>query len=239
VEGKLSSPVDTAARLTLRDISPRFADGVDRLYAVLETDGALPAARKALFTAAAAAAADQPALLASSLDRARAGGIEAADVAGTALLLMLNRGQRAQDDFVAAATRCYGPLPALADSAEHESMDTPEQGLAYLAAHFRSEVPPRSQLFSRVAPGAFTGYCLMHSTAINHNAFEPKLAELTLCAVLAALWEFGFVPVHAQGARTHGAGDEELAEAVLCAVPVAGVTAWAGGAGAILATAGS
>lgn len=94
-----------------------------------------------------------------------------------------------------------------------------------------------SRLFARVAPGAFTGYYLMHSTAINANAFAPKLAELTLCAVMAAAYEFSFLPVHAQGARTHGATDEELAEAMLCAVPVSGVTAWAGGAGAIIATA--
>jgi alkylhydroperoxidase/carboxymuconolactone decarboxylase family protein YurZ len=229
----------TAAALpsTLHAISPRFATGVEHIYAVIHGDGALPAGRKALFVAAAAAVADQPALLTEWMGHARDRGIGAADAAGTAILLMLNRGERAHRDFAAAAESAFGPLPAVGDSADDGSGATPDDGLAYLAEHFRADVPPRSRLFARVAPGAFTGYYLMHSTAINANAFAPKLAELTLCAVMAAAYEFSFLPVHAQGARTHGATDEELAEAMLCSVPIAGVTAWAGGAGAIIATA--
>jgi alkylhydroperoxidase/carboxymuconolactone decarboxylase family protein YurZ len=227
----------TTVPQALHAISPRFAGGVERIYAVLDADGALSAARKALFVAAAAAVADQPTMLEQWMARTHARGMAAADVAGVAILLMLNRGERAHRDFAAVAERVYGTLPAVVTAADDGANATPEDGLAYLAAHFRADVPPRSRLFARVAPGAFTGYYLMHSTAINHNAFEPKLAELTLCAVMAAAYEFSFLPVHAGGARNHGATDDELAEAMLCAVPISGVTAWAGGAGAIIATA--
>jgi 4-carboxymuconolactone decarboxylase len=232
----MSSTV-AAVPATLHALSPRFASGAERIYAVLDADGALPAARKALFVAAAAAVCDQRQMLDTWIQRAHARGMDAADVAGVAILLMLNRGERAHGDFAAAAERVYGALPSVGDASDDGSAATPEDGLQYLRDHFRADVPPRSRLFARVAPGAFTGYYLMHSTAINANAFEPKLAELTLCAVMAAAYEFSFLPVHAQGARTHGATDEELAEAMLSAVPISGVTAWAGGAGAILATA--
>jgi alkylhydroperoxidase/carboxymuconolactone decarboxylase family protein YurZ len=222
---------------TLQALSPRFATGVERIYAVLNSDGALPAARKALFVAAGAAVADQPAMLEEWIGLAHGRGLDAVDAAGVALLLMLNRGERAHRDFTASAERVYGTLPPIGGDDDDGSAFTPQDGLDYLAAHFRAEVPPRSQLFARAAPGAFSGYTLMHSTAINANAFEPKLAELTLCAVMAAAYEFSFLPVHAQGARTHGATEAELVEAMLCAVPISGVTAWAGGAGAIVATA--
>jgi 4-carboxymuconolactone decarboxylase len=226
-----------AVPATLHAVSPRFASGAERIYAVIDADGALPAARKALFVATAAAVCDQPAMLDEWLARAHARGMDAADVAGVAILLMLNRGERAHRDFAAAAERAYGALPSITDESGDGAGATAADGLDYLREHFRADVPPRSRLFARVAPGAFTGYYLMHSTAINANAFEPKLAELTLCAVMAAAYEFSFLPVHAQGARMHGATDEELAEAMLCAVPISGVTAWAGGAGAIVETA--
>jgi alkylhydroperoxidase/carboxymuconolactone decarboxylase family protein YurZ len=232
----MSSTV-AAVPSSLQALSPRFATGVERIYAVLNSDGALPAARKALFVAASAAVADQPAMLEEWLGHAHRRGIDAADVSGVAILLMLNRGERAHRDFTAAAERIYGPLPSVGDTSDDGTGFTAEDGLEYLAAHFRAPVPSRSRLFAREAPGAFSGYTLMHSTAINANAFEPKLAELTLCAVMAAAYEFSFLPVHAAGARTHGATDSELVEAMLSAVPISGVTAWAGGAGAIVATA--
>ena len=234
----MSSTV-AAVPSTLHAVSPRFAGGVERIYAVLNENGALPAARKALFVAAAAAVCDQAAMLERWMGHAHDRGMDAADVAGVSILLMLNRGERAHRDFAAAGERAFGPLPAVGDGSGDGAGASPADGLRYLADHFRADVPPRSRLFARVAPGAFTGYYLMHSTAINANAFPPRIAELTLCAVMAAAYEFSFLPVHAQGARNHGATDEQLAEAMLCAVPISGVTAWAGGAGAIIATAES
>src|SRR4051794_30857496 len=134
----MSSTVTTVPE-ALHAISPRFAGGVERIYAVLDTDGALPAARKALFVAAAAAVADQPTMLEHWMTRAHAGGMDAADVAGVAILLMLNRGERAHRDFTAAAGRVYGTLPAVGTAPDDGTNATPEDGLAYLASHFRAD----------------------------------------------------------------------------------------------------
>ena len=106
--------------------------------------------------------------------------------------------------------------------------------MAYFREHF-GEVPARQRLFAELAPRAFAGYQLLHRTALKENELAPKTCELLLCAVIAAVYQFDLLEIHVASARKLGATDAELAEAILSAYPAAGMTIWAGGAGAILA----
>jgi alkylhydroperoxidase/carboxymuconolactone decarboxylase family protein YurZ len=207
-------------------ISAPLGAGLRRIHAALRSDGALPAAQKAVAMAFAHAVRDQPALIARELDRARELGADPVFVGAACSLLLLNRGERAFTAFTLAARERFA-LPA---PGAEPGEATPESALAYFAEHFGGEVPARQRLFAQLAPEAFVGYQLMHRGALQA---DRRRGELLLCTALAATYEFGLLDVHVTGARSAGASEAELAEALLCAVPASGLTAWAGGAGAI------
>src|SRR5688500_5969347 len=93
--------------------STRLAAGFRGIDAALDVDGALPAAEKALFTAAAAAAQYLRDLCDHRLARARDLGLPATAAAGAAQLLLLNRGETAFRDFVSAIDAVYGDAAAV------------------------------------------------------------------------------------------------------------------------------
>jgi 4-carboxymuconolactone decarboxylase len=215
-------------------VSAPLGRGIARINGVLRTDGALPASDKAVFMAFAHAALDQRPLLQRELHRARELGTAAAFVAAASVLLLLTRGETAFRAFTLAARERFElPEPACA---AHPEPATPDAALGYFREHFGGEVPHRQRLFAELAPAAFLGYQQMHQGAIKENRIAESTAELLLCTALSAEYEFTLLDVHVAGARRAGASEPAIAEAVLCAVPAAGVTAWAGGSGAILRT---
>jgi 4-carboxymuconolactone decarboxylase len=216
------------ARRALADAVPVAGEGLARIREAAESDGALAAGVKALFTAAAAAARGHAGLMSRAVARARDAGVPAEQAWSAAAALALSRGDEASGRLVAALLANYGqPEPGTpsgsfdADAAE---------------AHFRSyfgEIPARVALLAKSAPTAFEGYALLHRGVLREGALEPKLVELLLCAINAAEYQTTFVEIHARGARAAGATDAELVETIVSVIPVAGAAVWAGAAGAI------
>jgi alkylhydroperoxidase/carboxymuconolactone decarboxylase family protein YurZ len=230
-EGMKTLAIDTAD--IAHEVSPGLAAGVRTLRAVLESDGALPASHKALFTAAAGCAQRQPELTRAALERARELGLEAPAALGTATTLMLSWGETAFRDFVAAVREVYGetPVPAPASRGDDVTAST-DEALAYFHDHF-GEVPPRQRLFSEIAPTAFQAYHLMHRAGLKQNVLSHQTAELLLCAVIAAALQPGLLEIHIRSALGVGATHAAVTEAVLSAVPVTGWAVWASGAAAL------
>lgn len=235
------SPPDSAADTVAatRAISPRFAAGLARIHRVIETDGALPAVEKALFVAAAAATKGRRDVLRAALTRAAALGLPPAAAGGTAISLLLARGEGVFADFTAIATELLGPFggreAAASEPGEPDQLAEGE-GVAYFREHFGGELPLRQRVFAEVLPLAFDGYHLMHRAALKENALAPKTVELMMCAANAADYQGVFLGIHVEGARALGATDAELAEAVVCAIPAAGIAVWPNAAEAILRT---
>jgi alkylhydroperoxidase/carboxymuconolactone decarboxylase family protein YurZ len=215
-----------------RAVSPALGAGIGRIYDALRTDGALPAGAKAVHMAFAHAALDQRPLLARELDRAVSLGVAGEFVASASVLLLLTRGETAFREFTLAARERFTPEPAEGDAPE----STVELALDYFREHFGGEVSYRQVLFAELAPESFAGYQLMHRGALHDNRIETVQGELLLCTVLAAEYAFDLLDVHITGARAAGASEEAIAESLLCAVPASGLTAWAGGSGALLRT---
>lgn len=212
--------------------SPLFAAGIRRIRQVLATDGALSAADKALLSACAAATQYLPALTVRSLESARERGLDAETAIGASLILMLNRGETAFQDFGIAIEAVFADPPPAAAPAADEVVGTTAEALAYFTEHFGA-VPPRQRLFAELSPVAFQGYYLMHRAALKQNVLSHKTAELVLCSVIAATADPALLEIHVRSALAAGASFEEVTEAVLAAIPAAGLTVWSAGAAAL------
>lgn len=200
------------------------AAGWERVRAVTERDGALPAETKAMFIAAVAAVRGEIDRLRVELVRARDAGLRPAQAWGATALLLLARGEPACARFAGAAEQVFGAPPE--GLRESIPAATPESALDYFTAQFGGQVPPRVRLLLELAPDAFEGYQLLHEAALARNPLGRKLGELLLSAINAGEYQAAFVEVHMAGARRAGAGEAELVEAALCAVPLAGIAAW-------------
>jgi alkylhydroperoxidase/carboxymuconolactone decarboxylase family protein YurZ len=209
-------------------VSARLAAGTRRLRSVLEADGAVSGADKALFTAVAACSQVQRELAASELARAKTLGITALDARSACALLLLSRGEEAFRTFVAIARDVFGADAV--DGAEGDGGDiTTDEALDYFREHF-GEVPPRQRLFSRVSPRGFQAYCMMHQAGLTRGSMAHVRAELMLCTIIAAAAQPQLLEIHARSALAAGASHEEIVEAVLAAVPCTGFTVWASSA---------
>ena len=218
---------------TIRAVSPESAAGYKLLLEVLDRNGALPAAEKALFIAAAAATQGQRNLARQALERAREHGLDGERARGAVSLILINRGEVACADFADAIERVFGPAPAMPAAT---FTATVEEALDYYRQHFGGEVPARQRLFAELGPSAFVGYFLVHRASLKRNVLPARTAELLLCTVVGASYQPSLLEIHMRSARREGATDEEVTEALLASIPVAGFTAWASGAAAIAAT---
>jgi alkylhydroperoxidase/carboxymuconolactone decarboxylase family protein YurZ len=228
-----------------RAISPPLAAGLDLIHRVIEEDGALPAAMKALFAAAAAANKGREQLTAAKLERARVLGVTSSEVGGAAIALLLARGEGAFEALTRAAALLFAAEPpdaspptdaaAAPDSGELTTTTT-ELALEYFREHFGGEVPLRQRVLAEIAPLAFEGYQLMHRAALKQNVLSPRDVELAMCAINASDYAGAFLEIHIAGARAVGANEAQIAEAVLCAIPAAGIAVWPAAAEAIIRT---
>jgi alkylhydroperoxidase/carboxymuconolactone decarboxylase family protein YurZ len=201
-------------------LGPSAAEGYARIRASIDTDGALPAAHKALMVAVNAARFRDPELVAAELRRARELGLGERERAAAALTLLLSRGESSASLFVSAGEPLTADGPAL-PALDQDPAD-------YLREYNRTDtLPTRMSLLAHHAPQAFEGYVAMHHAALRADPDLARLCELILCSLNAADLRGDFVAIHAAGARRVDATDAQLVEAVLCAVPVSGVGAWA------------
>jgi alkylhydroperoxidase/carboxymuconolactone decarboxylase family protein YurZ len=204
-------------------IAPEVSGGYRQILDVVQRDGALPAAVKALLVGVCAAARGYADRAAEWCGRARELGAGDREAGTAAVALLLARGEETCDRFIQAAggVRPTGPTrPPWEGAPEAYFLD-------YLGV---SSLPKRMAIMAERVPDVFAGYQRMHHGSLAADPSATKLAELVLVALNAAELEQRFVQIHALTARKAGASDQELVEAVVCAMAVVGVAAWAAGA---------
>ncbi len=207
----------------LKQLAPYTLSGYALFREVIDSDGALPAKLKCLFSAVAATNKGYLELARRELERASRLGVLVNEAASGLILLSSLRGEGAALGFDALLAEVYG-LPARA--AQLPSLVRAEPGEA--EANFRGywgTVPPALASLLRLVPKGADGYFLMRKGTIDCNQLDRKSAELMLIAVLASDYS-PQATTHIKAARAVGATDAEMAEAVLCAVPSAGIAAW-------------
>jgi 4-carboxymuconolactone decarboxylase len=206
--------------------APEISGGYADIRAVIDTDGALPAATKALLVAACAAARGEEDLAREELARGRELGLSDRDIADAGVSLLLARGE--------VICKRFAELAGGFAAAPTPRPPSPLAPVDYFLDFFGvDELPTRMKIMSERVPGVFAGYQRMHHASLKGDPASGKLTELVLVAVNAADLAGAFVGIHAATARTAGASDAELVEAVVCAIPVRGVAAWAAAAEAL------
>lgn len=202
--------------------APFTLSGYALFREVIETDGAVPARLKALFTAVAAVDRRYPEIARRELSRGVQLGLQLNEVTAGIIVLSSLRGEGAALEFAAIAGECFAPDPGA--SAAPAAAVAPGEAEDNFRSYFGTIPAPLAQLI-RLVPAAADAYYLMRRGSIDANPISAKEGELLLLAILAA----GYSPMaatHVRGARRAGASDQEIAEAVLCAVPSAGIAAW-------------
>ena len=216
---------DPAVAAALRAAAPDATAGMERLRAVAEADGALPAAVKALFGAAVAASKGYDAALVDGLTRARALGLSAEEAWGAAGVLPTSRGETVAERFAAVVLDLFGAPRERQPSGP----SGPHEAEAYFTEYY-GEIPARVAFLAEASPEAFAGFALLHHGALRSEGLDPIVRELLLCALNAADWQPVFLRTHAVVARSVGATPAQLVEAVLATLPVAGLAVWSGAA---------
>ena len=207
----------------LKELAPFTLSGYALFREIIDTDGALPAKLKCLFSAVAAVNKGHLELARRELERAARLGVLLNEAASGLILLSSLRGEGTALAFEAMLDMVYEP-PASAP--REPSLVRAEPGEA--EANFKSywgTVPPALASLLRLVPKGADGYFLMRKGTIDCNQLDRKSAELMLIAVLASDYS-PQAATHIRAARAVGATDEEMAEAVLCAIPSAGIAAW-------------
>jgi alkylhydroperoxidase/carboxymuconolactone decarboxylase family protein YurZ len=207
----------------LKQLAPFTRSGYALFREVIDSDGALPARLKCLFSAVAAANKGYLELAQQELERAAGLGMPLNEAASGLILLSSLRGEGAALAFDATLAKVYGP-PA----SDPQAPPLLRAGPGEAEANFRSywgTVPPALASLLRLVPKGADGYFLMRKGTIECNQLDRKSAELMLITVLASDYS-PQAATHITAARAVGASDEEMAEAVLCAVPSAGIAAW-------------
>jgi len=207
----------------LKQLAPFTLSGYALFREIIDSDGALPAKLKCLFSAVAAVNKGHLELARRELERAARLGVLLNEAASGLILLSSLRGEGTALAFDQVLGQVYGPP---ASPLREPSLVRAEPGEA--EANFKSywdTVPPALASLLRLVPKGADAYFLMRKGTIDCNQLDRKSAELMLIAVLASDYS-PQAATHIRAARTVGATDQEMAEAVLCAVPSAGIAAW-------------
>lgn len=207
----------------LKQLAPFTLSGYALFREVIDSDGALPAKLKCLFSAVAAVNKGHLELARQELERAARLGVPLNEAASGLILLSSLRGEGVALAFDAVLTLVYGP-PATAPGETALVQAEPGEAEANFKGYWGT-VPPALASLLRLVPKAADGYFLMRKGTIECNQLDRKSAELMLITVLASDYS-PQAATHIRAARTVGATDAEMAEAVLCAVPCAGIAAW-------------
>jgi alkylhydroperoxidase/carboxymuconolactone decarboxylase family protein YurZ len=225
-------------RDALNHCNPVAASGMERLIEITISDGALSGSTKLLFLSSIAAVKLKPELTNELLVSALSRGLEPQEVTGAAGTLLVSRGMPPCAMLLEGLLQCIDLEPPTgqvdADQVDADRLLTsPDEALRYAESTY-GLVPAHIELMASELPGALEGFHLLRSGGLRRSGLNPKLTELLLVAVNAALMEVEFVERHAREARREGASETELAEAALTAVPLAGLAAWRRGAEGIV-----
>jgi len=226
-----TSPLLSIGRLRAR--APKTIAGFRRFRSVIESDGALPAALKHLFVAAAACTKGYEAMALRELRQAAVLSLDAEHAGSALAILSSSRGEGAALRFAEIFAVVYPDSHAIEAEEAPIVVEAGEAERNFLG-YFGTMPPSLAKLIELVPLGA-DAYYLMREGTLSGTALEPRHAELLLVTVLAADYS-EWASVHMDGARRAGASEAEIAEAVLCAVPVAGLSAWVVGATAMAKT---
>jgi 4-carboxymuconolactone decarboxylase len=214
----------------LRASAPYTLAGYARFRRIVEQDGALPAALKALFVSVAASCKGYPQLAQRELARAHRLGMEWEQAGAAAAILSSVRGEGAALDFIALLEHEY-PDRMVAATAMPVIEVGPDDARDNFLAYFGS-MPPSLETLHQLLPLGADAYYLMREGTINGTALGPRYSELLLVTVLAADYS-ALSAVHMHGARKVGATEVEIAEALICSVLTSGLSAWVTGAAAM------
>jgi alkylhydroperoxidase/carboxymuconolactone decarboxylase family protein YurZ len=165
----LSAGIDATGRL-----APESVAGYRQVREVIEADGALDAATKALLVGAAAAARGHHGLARRELQRARRLGIGDDQLASAAAMLLLSRGEAVLEAFAAAT----GPIDPPGAARAADDREATRYFLDYTGL---DALPPRVALMAECSPTAFDGYHRMHHAALSADPDAGQLAELVCC----------------------------------------------------------
>lgn len=221
---------DLLASPLLRATAPYTLAGYARFRRIVDQDGALPAALKALFVSVAASCKGYAQLARRQLARAHQLGMGLDQAGAAAAVLASVRGEGAALDFIALLEHEY-PGQMAGETAMPVIDVGPDDAKNNFLAYFGS-MPPALATLHRLLPLGADAYYLMREGTINGTALGPRYSELLLVTVLAADYS-ALSAVHMQGARRVGASEVEIAEALICSVLISGLSAWVAGAAAM------
>src|ERR1700760_2318326 len=143
----------------LADSVPESVAGYQMVRSVIDSDGALSAAEKALLVAASAAVRGYEVVCARELARGRKLGLTDEQVVTAAAALLLSRGEGASGLLLEAA----GELSVLAPPAPACEVGADEYLLGYNQV---DELPARFAVLAEHVPPVFEGYFRMHHAAL-------------------------------------------------------------------------
>lgn len=212
---------------SLRRDAPNTLAGYRRFRSIIESDGALPARLKRLFSACAAVTKGYEALALRELVAARGQGLSEAEAHAAIAILSSVRGEGAALRFHDVFGKAF-PEAVEPDAPDTDRTVEPGEAEANFNAYFGTMPPSLGKLIELLPVGA-DGYYLMREGTLSGTALGKANAELLLVTVLSADYS-DWTNVHMDGARRAGASEAAVAEAVVCAVPVAGLSAWVVGA---------
>lgn len=219
------SPLPTLG--LLRRDAPKTVAGFRRFRSVIESDGALPACVKLLFTACAATTKGYEEMAHRELSAARDAGLTAEQAGAAVAILSSVRGEGAALRFHGIYASVFGD--AAGPHADEQTVDVAPGDAEANFLHYFGTMPPSLGKLLDLVPLAADAYYLMREGTLSGTALGVVNAELLLVTVLAADYS-SWASVHMNGARKAGASEQAVAEAVICAVPTSGLSAWVVGA---------
>ena len=210
---------------------PKFAAGLESVFDVIHTDGALSAPQKALVVAAIGSVKRDRELTRTYLRRAVDGGMTVEQARGAGINILISRGVAPHTIFADAMA------PVATEGTPSGEAFSPPPDEADILAYYEGlygEVPPNIRLAAEHSRGVLDAYYLMRTAALEESPLEPWLADVLLAGVNAAEYQQAFVTIHARFALRGGASASQLVEAVACAIPFAGIAAWLPGANGVI-----
>ncbi|MDE2620754.1 MAG: carboxymuconolactone decarboxylase family protein [Sphingomonadales bacterium] len=206
----------------LRRHAPYTISGYRLFRELTDTDGAIPAAIKALMIAVAAVARNRDDLARRELARGKGLGLEIGQAVAGLIVLSSLRGEGAAQAFERLLEAVYGPTEPAAPVAQ---VPVAEGEARHNFETYFGQIPVPLQVMLDLVPRGADAYYLMRRGSIDANPLSPKHGEFLLLTILAADYS-PMTATHVRGARNAGATDEEIAEAFLCAIPAGGIAAW-------------
>ena len=208
----------------LKGYSGRFDIGYEKFRAAISQDPTLPEQIRLLIICAVAAVKKDLAILHSSVERAKAIGIDRRSLLGVAMTCFISRGMLASELLLDTVAQVY-PLPD--DVSEHapDADDVHEAATAHFKGVYGT-LPGFIAVLNDHSQAAVDSWYLMTMARREEGHLDAKTVELILCAINVAEHQPEFIATHARGARAAGASEDELVAAAMITLPYVGLASW-------------